>query len=60
LLLLEPGLLDRVGGRLQEAGIVVDQRKPDVIRAAPVPLYNTYHDVWVFARVFKKALADCA
>jgi kynureninase len=55
-LLLKPGLLERVGVELHEAGIVVDQRKPDVIRVAPVPLYNTYHDIWVFVQVFRRAL----
>jgi kynureninase len=34
---------------LEEAGIVCDFREPDVVRVAPVPLYNTYLDVWTFA-----------
>jgi kynureninase len=29
---------------LQQRGIVVDWREPDVIRAAPAPLYNRYMD----------------
>ena len=32
-------------------GVVCDFRAPDVIRVAPVPLYNTYHEVWRFARI---------
>jgi kynureninase len=36
----------RVFDRLRAAGIVADLREPDVLRVAPVPLYNGYEDVW--------------
>ncbi|WP_121156575.1 kynureninase [Micromonospora pisi] len=32
-----------------EHGVLTDSREPDVIRAAPVPLYSTYHDCWRLA-----------
>jgi kynureninase len=34
---------------LKRRGVVCDFRSPDVIRAAPVPLYNSYEDVWRLA-----------
>lgn len=55
--LLKPGRLETLSDMLEEAGIVADKRKPDVIRVAPVPLYNTYEDVWNFVQIFKAALA---
>jgi kynureninase len=36
---------------LETAGVVCDFREPDVVRAAPVPLYNTFHEVWSFVRI---------
>ncbi len=41
---------------IEQQGIVCDFREPNVIRAAAVPLYNTYRDAWTFAQ----ALAHCA
>jgi kynureninase len=37
--------------KLQTAGVKCDFREPNVIRAAPAPLYNTFHEVWRFARI---------
>ena len=39
---------------LQAQGVLCDFREPNVIRAAPVPLYNTFHDVWTFADVLAR------
>lgn len=41
---------------LTKAGVIADWREPNVIRVAPVPLYNTFEDVYRFAEIFKKAL----
>ena len=37
--------------KLQAAGVKCDFREPNVIRAAPTPLYNTFDDVWRFAKI---------
>jgi kynureninase len=39
---------------LEDAGVVCDFREPNIIRAAPVPLYNSYADVWTFAGVLSR------
>jgi kynureninase len=34
-------------------GIVCDFRPPNVIRAAPTPLYNTFGEVWQFNKALQ-------
>ncbi|KAF2764186.1 kynureninase 1 [Teratosphaeria nubilosa] len=53
--LLDPGLLNSVMKSLEHAGVVVDERKPDVIRVAPAPLYNSWEDVYCFVKAFDEA-----
>jgi kynureninase len=36
--------------KLEGAGVKCDFREPNVIRAAPTPLYNSFHEVWRFAQ----------
>ncbi|MEO5753864.1 MAG: kynureninase, partial [Chthoniobacterales bacterium] len=38
-------------GKLEAAGVKADFREPNVIRIAPTPLYNTFHEVWRFAEL---------
>ncbi|KAI4270671.1 MAG: hypothetical protein L6R38_007057 [Xanthoria sp. 2 TBL-2021] len=52
---LQPGLLEGVMVELEEQGVVVDERKPDVVRVAPAPLYNTFSEVWDFVAIFDMA-----
>jgi kynureninase len=46
----------KVFNALTKAGVIADWREPNVIRVAPVPLYNTFKEVFRFAEIFKKAI----
>ena len=39
------------------AGLIADFREPCIIRIAPVPLYNSFEDVFTFGRVMRELLA---
>jgi kynureninase len=41
---------------LLNAGVIADWREPDVIRVAPVPLYNTFEDVFHFGKIIEHQL----
>lgn len=43
--------------KIVSRGVFVDWREPDVIRVAPVPLYNTFSDVHKFALILKDILS---
>ena len=42
--------------KITEMGVIADWREPDVIRVAPVPLYNSYEDVFRFYQILKTAI----
>lgn len=44
--------------KLTEAGVISDWREPDVIRCAPVPLYNSYQDVYEMVKRLKDILNE--
>ena len=46
----------RIFEEITKQGVIADWRAPDVIRIAPVPLYNTFEDVFQFASILKKAI----
>lgn len=39
------------------AGVIADWREPDVIRVAPVPLYNSFEDVYQFTQILEEQIA---
>lgn len=51
-----PDRADALFAALRAEGIVADLRRPDVVRFAPVPFYNSFTDVWRTARAVRRAL----
>jgi kynureninase len=49
-----PNIMDK----LHDVGIIADWREPDVIRIAPVPLYNTFADCFEFVKRLKNILNE--
>ena len=42
--------------RITERGVIADWREPNVIRVAPVPMYNSFEDVWRFGQILTECL----
>jgi len=42
--------------KLEASGVTGDWREPDVIRVAPVPLYNRYEEVHRFVEILRRSL----
>lgn len=42
--------------RIVEKGVILDWREPNVIRVAPVPLYNSFTDVSLFVEILEGAI----
>jgi len=40
---------------LTAEGVIADWREPNVIRMAPIPLYNSYEDIYRFGQILAKA-----
>ncbi|MGV3630475.1 MAG: kynureninase [Bacteroidota bacterium] len=43
---------------LSEKGVIADWREPNVIRLAPVPLYNSFEDVYYFGKHLDEAIRE--
>jgi kynureninase len=46
----------RIFDELIKAGVIADWREPNVIRVAPVPLYNSFEDVYRFGKTLEHYL----
>lgn len=54
-------IIIKEGGRqifdnITERGVAADWREPDVIRVAPVPLYNKFEEVFEFSTILKETI----
>jgi kynureninase len=44
--------------KLTQKGVIADWREPNVIRLAPVPLYNSFEDVFYFGKYLEEAILE--
>jgi kynureninase len=51
-----PAAAKRCHDHLSEAGVVSDWREPDVVRLAPIPLYNSFGDVFAAVDALSQAV----
>ena len=54
LLILKDG--KKIFDELLKQGVIADWREPNVIRVAPVPLYNTFEDIFNFGDIISKLI----
>lgn len=48
--------IDEAAKKVQAAGVIFDVRRPNVMRIAPAPLYNSFGDVFDFVSALKVVL----
>ncbi|MFX0207028.1 MAG: kynureninase [Candidatus Hodarchaeota archaeon] len=48
----------RITEALKSKGVVTDYRPPNIIRVAPVALYNTYHEVWQTVQLLQEIILN--
>lgn len=54
MLMLKDG--KKIFDTLIQNGVIADWREPNVIRVAPVPLYNSFEDVFNFGKIMQESL----
>ncbi|XP_072037866.1 kynureninase-like [Amphiura filiformis] len=48
--------IENIHKELMKRGVCCDERKPNVLRIAPAPLYNNFEDVWRFNQALHDAV----
>lgn len=51
-----PGRVSELAHQLEARGAFCDWRNPNILRVAPTPLYNTFHDIWLFAQLLAETV----
>lgn len=54
--ILSHGMGKALFDAITKEGVIADWREPNVIRIAPVPLYNSFEDVYRFGAILEKAI----
>merc|ERR1719310_2243665 len=54
----DAAVCDAVFAELEKRGVVLDHRKPNVLRVSPAPLYNTFVDIQRFSTMLSQALSS--
>lgn len=54
------GSLEAVHAWLGQHGVVCDLRRPDMLRFAPAPLYNTFEESHAFVQLLREAIVAAA
>lgn len=50
----------RISMALKQRGIITDFRPPNIIRIAPIALYNSYYEVWQLVQALKEIIDTAA
>ncbi|KAI5950401.1 BNA5 [Candida margitis] len=56
----QDNVMERVFDHLHKHAIICDERRPDVIRLAPLPLYNTFEETYIAVQRLLEALDNIA
>ena len=51
-------VMDDIFTFMRNRGVICDERRPDVIRLAPLPLYNTFEETFRAFQILEEALKD--